>query len=201
MYCRSPGNSVGCVYTYDLYCRTPGNSVGCVCTSDLYCRTPGNSVGCVCTSDLYYRTPGNSVGCVCTSDLFYGGKMTTVIADQLNQAIADGSVKCAFVGVTLGVPFIHPAKTVQSWVNYTLVNAIIDEDEANTLTDLYKLIEIAIANLEWKSAFNFQALMGQGCATSLIGSICIIVFGGTRNVKQMFSSRTCMIRQKMFYGL
>ncbi|XP_061187870.1 retinoid-inducible serine carboxypeptidase-like isoform X2 [Saccostrea echinata] len=90
----------------------------------------------------------------------YGGKMTAVIADQLIQAISEGSVICSFVGVTLGAPFIHPANTVQSWINYTLANALIDKNEAEKLSKIYSTLENSIVNGNWIYAFNYMSEMG-----------------------------------------
>ncbi|XP_062616132.1 retinoid-inducible serine carboxypeptidase-like [Saccostrea cucullata] len=91
----------------------------------------------------------------------YGGKMTTVIADLLIQAISEGRVSCSFVGVTLGAPFIHPAKTAQSYASYSLASSLIDEDEATNLLNKYKSIEKCIANRQWMCAYkNMNQMLG-----------------------------------------
>ncbi|XP_052676271.1 retinoid-inducible serine carboxypeptidase-like [Crassostrea angulata] len=84
----------------------------------------------------------------------YGGKMTAVIADQLIQAISEKKLECLFVGVTLGAPFIHPEVTVQSWIEYAVSNALIDNTEAYTLTQQFWKIKGFILTNQWEQAYN-----------------------------------------------
>nr|XP_022297204.1 retinoid-inducible serine carboxypeptidase-like [Crassostrea virginica] len=83
----------------------------------------------------------------------YGGKMTAVIAERLLQAISNNKLRCNFVGVTLGAPFIHPEVTVQSWINYTLSNALIDQSEEESLLKKYRLLQNSILAGSWDTAF------------------------------------------------
>ncbi|XP_022297386.2 retinoid-inducible serine carboxypeptidase-like [Crassostrea virginica] len=83
----------------------------------------------------------------------YGGKMTAVIAERLLQAISNNKLRCNFVGVTLGAPFIHPEVTAQSWINYTLSNALIDQSEEEFLLRKYRLLQNSILAESWNKAF------------------------------------------------
>uniref|UniRef100_K1QG04 Carboxypeptidase n=1 Tax=Magallana gigas TaxID=29159 RepID=K1QG04_MAGGI len=90
----------------------------------------------------------------------YGGKMTAVIADQLIQAISEKKLECLFVGVTLGAPFIHPEVTLQSWIEYAVSNALIDNTEAYTLTQQFWKIKGFILTNQWEQAYYSMLAFG-----------------------------------------
>lgn len=90
----------------------------------------------------------------------YGGKMTAVIAEKLIQAISEKKLECLFVGVTLGAPFIHPEVTVQSWIEYAVSNALIDDTEAKILTQQFWKIRYLILTNQWVQAFHSMGKFG-----------------------------------------
>ena len=53
------------------------------------------------------------------------------------KAISKNKLRCNFVGVTLGAPFIHPEVTVQSWINYTLSNVMFLLNAVSFKGDLF----------------------------------------------------------------
>ncbi|MEQ2284951.1 hypothetical protein AMECASPLE_026904 [Ameca splendens] len=57
----------------------------------------------------------------------YGGKMAAAISLELNQAIAQGSVKCKFAGVALGDSWISPLDSVMTWGPYLYTTSLLDD--------------------------------------------------------------------------
>ncbi|XP_028254623.1 retinoid-inducible serine carboxypeptidase-like [Parambassis ranga] len=57
----------------------------------------------------------------------YGGKMAAAISLELTKAVAQGKVKCRFVGVALGDSWISPLDSVMTWGPYLYTTSLLDD--------------------------------------------------------------------------
>ncbi|XP_038123491.1 retinoid-inducible serine carboxypeptidase [Cyprinodon tularosa] len=82
----------------------------------------------------------------------YGGKMAAAISQELNKAIAQGSVKCNFAGVALGDSWISPLDSVMTWGPYLYATSLLDDSGLKDLTSAVEDVKEAVQQQQFLKA-------------------------------------------------
>ncbi|XP_034450221.1 retinoid-inducible serine carboxypeptidase [Hippoglossus hippoglossus] len=82
----------------------------------------------------------------------YGGKMAAAISLELAKAIAQGTVKCNFVGVALGDSWISPLDSVMTWGPYLYTTSLLDDYGLSAVNSAAEMVKQAVEQQQFLKA-------------------------------------------------